>query len=52
MLSAMIEPHKLNQLQPGQKRRKLALTFGALERDVDGIPEKGNEYNFKSIPRA
>ena len=47
----MIEPHKLNQLQPGQKRRKLALTFGALERDVDGIPEKGNEYNFKSIPR-
>lgn len=48
----MIEPHKLNQLQPGQKRRKLALTFGALERDVDGIPEKGNEYNFKSIPRA
>ena len=48
----MIEPHKLNQLQPGQKRRKLALTFGALERDVDGIPEKGNEYNFKSMPRA
>ena len=48
----MIEPHKLNQLQPGQKRRKLALTFGALERDVDGIPEKCNEYNFKSMPRA
>lgn len=47
----MIEPNKLDQLQPGQKRRKLALTFGALERDVDGIPEKGNEYNFK-IPRA
>lgn len=47
----MIEPNKLNQLQPGQKRRKLALTFGALERDVDGIPEKGNEYNFK-IPRS
>ena len=47
----MIEPHKLNQLQPGQKRRKLALTFGALERDVLGIPEKGNEYNFKSISR-
>lgn len=47
----MIEPNKLNQLEPGQKRRKLALTFGALERDVDGIPEKGNEYNFK-IPRA
>ena len=48
----MIEPHKLNQLKPGQKRRKLALTFGALERDVLGIPEKGNEYNFKSISRA
>lgn len=48
----MIEPHKLDQLEPGQKRRKLALTFGALERDVDGIPEKGNEYNFKTISRA
>ena len=48
----MIEPHKLDQLEPGQKRRKLALTFGALERDVDGIPEKGNEYNFKAISRA
>ena len=47
----MIEPHKLNQLQPGQKRRKLALTLGALERDVLGIPEKGNEYNIKSISR-
>lgn len=47
----MIDPNKLNQLEPGQKRRKLALTFGALERDVDGIPEKGSEYNFK-IPRA
>lgn len=48
----MIEPHKLNQLQPGQKRRKLALTFGALERDVAGIAEKGSEYNFKSISRV
>lgn len=48
----MIEPHKLNQLQPGQKRRKLALTFGALERDVLGISEKGNEYNFKSLSRS
>lgn len=48
----MIEPHKLSQLEPGQKRRKLALTLGALERDVDGIPERGNEYNFKNIPRA
>lgn len=48
----MIEPNKLDQLEPGQKRRKLALTFGALERDIDGIPEKGNEYSFKSLPRA
>ena len=48
----MIEPGKLNHLEPGQKRRKLALTFGALERDIDGIPEKGNEYNYKSISRA
>ena len=48
----MIEPGKLNTLEPGQKRRKLALTFGALERDIDGIPEKGNEYNFKNMPRS
>ncbi len=48
----MIEPGKLNQLEPGQKRRKLALTFGALERDIDGIPEPGNEYSFKNLPRS
>ncbi|MBR0497160.1 MAG: TrmH family RNA methyltransferase [Treponema sp.] len=48
----MIEVGKLNTLEPGQKRRKLALTFGALERDIIGIPEKGNEYNFKTISRA
>lgn len=48
----MIEPHKLDHLEPGQKRRKLALTLGALERDVDGVPEKGNEYNYKSISRS
>lgn len=48
----MIEPGKLNQLEGGQKRRKLALTFGALERDIAGIAEKGNEYNFKSISRS
>lgn len=48
----MIEPHKLNTLEPGQKRRKLALTLGALERDIDGIPEKGNEYSYKNIPRS
>lgn len=48
----MIDPNKLFQLSGGQKRRKLALTFGALERDIAGIPEKGMEYNFKSMPRA
>ena len=48
----MIEPDKLFQLDGGQKRRKLALTFGALERDIQGIPEKGMEYSFKSMSRA
>ena len=48
----MIEPGKLNQLEPGQKRRKLALTFGALERDIAGIAEPGNEYTFKNMSRA
>ena len=48
----MIEPSKLFQLSGGQKRRKLALTFGALERDIAGIPEKGMEYSFKQMPRA
>lgn len=48
----MIDPNKLFQLSGGQKRRKLALTFGALERDIAGIPEKGMEYNFSSMPRA
>lgn len=47
----MIEPGKLFQLSGGQKRRKLALTFGALERDIVGIPEKGMEYNFKNMSR-
>ncbi len=47
----MIEPEKLFELNGGQKRRKLALTFGALERDIAGIPEKGMEYNFKSLSR-
>ena len=47
----MIEPGKLFQLEGGQKRRKLALTFGALERDISGIAEKGTEYNF-NLPRA
>jgi len=48
----MIEPGKLFQLEGGQKRRKLALTFGALERDIQGIAEKGNEYQYSSLPRA
>ena len=48
----MIEPGKLFQLAGGQKRRKLALTFGALERDILGIAEKGTEYSFTTLPRA
>lgn len=48
----MIDPNKLFQLEGGQKRRKLALTFGALERDIAGIAEKGTEYNFSSMSRA
>lgn len=48
----MIEPGKLFQLAGGQKRRKLALTFGALERDILGIAEKGTEYSFPNIPRV
>ena len=47
----MIEPGKLFQLEGGQRRRKLALTFGALERDIAGIAEKGCEYNFSSMTR-
>ncbi len=47
----MIDPNKLYQLQPGQKRRKLALTFGELERDIAGIPEPGMEYNFTRMTR-
>lgn len=47
----MIEPAKLFQLEGGQKRRKLALTFGALERDIRGIAEKGTEYSFTSMSR-
>lgn len=47
----MIEPTKLFELSGGQKRRKLALTFGALERDIAGIAEKGTEYSFKNLPR-
>lgn len=48
----MIAPEKLYQLESGQKRRKLALTFGELERDIAGIAEKGLEYNFKQLSRT
>lgn len=48
----MIEPERLFQLAPGQKRRKLALTFGELERDIAGIAEKGTEYNYTKMSRA
>ena len=48
----MIEPAKLFQLEGGQKRRKLALTFGALERDILGIAEKGTEYSFSALSRT
>ncbi len=48
----MIPPEKLHQLSPGQKRRKLALTFGELERDIAGIAEHGLEYNFPSLSRS
>ena len=47
----MIEPGKLFQLEGGQRRRKLALTFGALERDIAGIAEKGASYDFPSMTR-
>lgn len=47
----MINPNKLCQLEKGQRRRKLALCFGALERDILGIAEAGNEYTFKNISR-
>lgn len=47
----MIEPEKLFQLSGGHKRRKLALTFGALERDIAGIAEKGHEYSFRNLSR-
>ena len=48
----MIDPAKLFQLSPGQKRRKLALTFGELERDIAGIAEKGLEYDFPNMTRS
>lgn len=47
----MIQPDKLHQLKGGQRRRKLALCFGSLERDIAGIAEKGHEYAFLSLSR-
>ena len=47
----MIEPHKLHQLKGGQRRRKLALCFGSLERDIAGIAEKEHEYTFSALSR-
>ena len=48
----MIESGKLFQLEGGQKRRKLALTYGSLERDILGIAEKGTEFSFTDISRT
>ncbi len=48
----MIEPGKLNTLSSGQKRRKLALTLGSLERNIAGIADAGEEYSFASLPRS
>lgn len=48
----MIAPDKLNHLKGGQKRRKLALCFGALERDIAGIAEAGCGYSFPSLSRS
>lgn len=47
----MISPDKLNHIHGGQKRRKLALCFGALERDIAGIAEPDCQYSFPSLPR-
>lgn len=48
----MIDPNRLFQLEGGQRRRKLSLTFGALERDIAGIAEPGHEYRYSSLSRA
>ena len=47
----MISPEKLFQIEGGQRRRKLALCFGALERDIAGIAEPGCIYDIKTMPR-
>lgn len=47
----MITPDKLITLKGGQRRRKLALCFGSLERDIAGIAEEGHEYSYPSLSR-
>ena len=48
----MITPDKLAALNGGHRRRKLALCFGSLERDIAGIAEKGHEYSYPSLSRT
>ncbi len=43
----MIDPDKIFQLKPGFKRRKIALCFGALERDIVGI-----DSDYTTIPKS
>ncbi|MDR2898543.1 MAG: TrmH family RNA methyltransferase, partial [Spirochaetaceae bacterium] len=47
----MIHPNKLSQIPPGQRRRKLALCFGALERDINGIAELDAGYDIPFMER-
>ena len=47
----MIPPEKLFQIEGGQRRRKLALCFGALERDIAGTAEGGCTYDISTMPR-
>lgn len=48
----MITPDKLYTIHGGQRRRKLALCFGALERDIAGIAEPEHKYSFPSMTRT
>ncbi len=47
----MIDPDKLFQLKPGLKRRKIALCFGALERDIAGIDCDYNDIGANSVKK-
>ncbi|MGL4982067.1 MAG: TrmH family RNA methyltransferase [Treponemataceae bacterium] len=47
----MIAPEKLFHFQAGHRRRKLALCFGSIERDILQIAEKNCSYDF-SLPRS